>query len=431
MKRYPTYKDSGVKWIGEIPSHWKTRKIKYIFTEKSEKGYPDEPVLCSTQKYGVIPQSMYENRVVVVNKGLEGLKLVRKGEFVISLRSFQGGIEYAHYQGIISAAYTILKLNEGIDAEYMKYLLKSFEFIQLLQTCVTGIREGQNINYALLRKNYIALPPFPEQRAIVSFLDSELGKIDTYVEKEKQLIERLKELKQSVIARAVTRGINPDAKMKPSGISWIGDIPQHWKLRKIKNIFKERSVKGYPDEPVLCSTQKYGVIPQSMYENRVVVVNKGLKDLKLVRKGDFVISLRSFQGGIEYAHYRGIISAAYTILELDPTINVEFMKYLLKSFDFIQLLQTCVTGIREGQNINYGMLRQNHIALPTIDEQIAIANYITAATTKIDRLIVEKTYEIEHIKELRQRLIADAVTGKIDVREPLNKKRAAAATDRE
>lgn len=431
MKRYPTYKDSGVTWIGEIPSHWKTRKIKYIFTEKSEKGYPDEPVLCSTQKYGVIPQSMYENRVVVVNKGLEGLKLVRKGEFVISLRSFQGGIEYAHYQGIISAAYTILKLNEGIDAEYMKYLLKSFEFIQLLQTCVTGIREGQNINYALLRKNYIALPPFPEQRAIVSFLDSELGKIDTYVEKEKQLIERLKELKQSVIARAVTRGINPDAKMKPSGISWIVDIPQHWKLRKIKNIFKERSVKGYPDEPVLCSTQKYGVIPQSMYENRVVVVNKGLKDLKLVRKGDFVISLRSFQGGIEYAHYRGIISAAYTILELDPTINVEFMKYLLKSFDFIQLLQTCVTGIREGQNINYGMLRQNHIALPTIDEQIAIANYITAATTKIDRLIVEKTYEIEHIKELRQRLIADAVTGKIDVREPLNKKGAAAATDRE
>lgn len=107
------------------------------------------------------------------------------------------------------------------------------------------------------------------------------------------------------------------------------------------------------------------------------------------------------------------------------------MKYLLKSFDFIQLLQTCVTGIREGQNINYGMLRQNHIALPTIDEQIAIANYITAATTKIDRLIVEKTYEIEHIKELRQRLIADAVTGKIDVREPLNKKGAAAATDRE
>ena len=416
MKRYDSYKDSGVKWIGEIPSHWKVKKIKYIFEERSEKGFPNEPVLCSTQKYGVIPQSMYENRVVVVNKGLDGLKLVRKGDFVISLRSFQGGIEYAHYQGIISAAYTILALNMGINADYMKYLLKSYDFIQLLQTCVTGIREGQNINYALLRKNYIALPSLAEQRAIVSFLDTELGKIDTYMDKEQQLIERLKELKQSLIARAVTHGINPNVKMKPSGINWIGEIPEHWKTRKIKNIFRERSVKGYTNEPVLCATQKYGVIPQNMYENRVVVVNKGLEGLKLVRKGDFVISLRSFQGGIEYAHYQGIISAAYTVLNLSSAVNAQFMTYLLKSFDFIQLLKTCVTGIREGQNINYGMLKKNSIALPPASEQRAIVDYLQDKTSKIDKLITEKTRELEYMKELRQRIISDAVTGKIDVR---------------
>ena len=146
MKSYSNYKDSGVKWIGQIPQHWEVRKIKYVFTERTEKGFPEEPVLCSTQKYGVIPQSMYENRVVVVNKGLDGLKLVRKGDFVISLRSFQGGIEYAYYQGIISAAYTILEKNDNVSADYLKYLLKSHRFIQLLQTCVTGIREGQNIN---------------------------------------------------------------------------------------------------------------------------------------------------------------------------------------------------------------------------------------------------------------------------------------------
>ena len=416
MKRYDSYKDSGVKWIGEIPSHWKVKKIKYIFEERSEKGFPNEPVLCSTQKYGVIPQSMYENRVVVVNKGLDGLKLVRKGDFVISLRSFQGGIEYAHYQGIISAAYTILALNMGINADYMKYLLKSYDFIQLLQTCVTGIREGQNINYALLRKNYIALPSLAEQRAIVSFLDTELGKIDTYMDKEQQLIERLKELKQSLIARAVTHGINPNVKMKPSGINWIGEIPEHWKTRKIKNIFRERSVKGYTNEPVLCATQKYGVIPQNMYENRVVVVNKGLEGLKLVRKGDFVISLRSFQGGIEYAHYQGIISAAYTVLNLSSAVNAQFMTYLLKSFDFIQLLKTCVTGIREGQNINYGMLKKNSIALPPASEQRAIVDYLQDKTSKIDKLITKKTRELEYMKELRQRIISDAVTGKIDVR---------------
>lgn len=434
MKRYPTYKDSGVKWIGEIPSHWKTRKIKYIFTEKSEKGYPDEPVLCSTQKYGVIPQSMYENRVVVVNKGLEGLKLVRKGEFVISLRSFQGGIEYAHYQGIISAAYTILKLNEGIDAEYMKYLLKSFEFIQLLQTCVTGIREGQNINYALLRKNYIALPPFPEQRAIVSFLDSELGKIDTYVEKEKQLIERLKELKQSVIARAVTRGINPDAKMKPSGISWIVDIPQHWKVKRLSSFFTENSDINTNLKYTEAYKFNYGSLIRKDEGIDIKDLEDTYKKYTILKDNDIVINGLNLNYDfvsqrVAQAYNKGIITSAYLVLTPRKGVNYSYYCYLFKAMDNMKLFHGMGTGIR--LTLSFRDLKPQSLPVPPTAEQQKIVDYITAATTKIDRLIVEKTYEIEHIKELRQRLIADAVTGKIDVREPLNKKGAAAATDRE
>lgn len=180
MKRYKAYKDCGVKWIGEIPEHWTSRKIKFLFKECSEKGYPNEPVLCATQKYGVIPQSMYENRVVVVSKGLEGLKLVKEGDFVISLRSFQGGIEHAHYQGIISAAYTVLRPYNEVNPNYIKYLFKSHTFIELLKTCVTGIREGQNINYDLLRKSSIMLPPLSEQQAIVDYLKDKTLKIEQY-----------------------------------------------------------------------------------------------------------------------------------------------------------------------------------------------------------------------------------------------------------
>lgn len=106
MERYKAYKESGLPWLGTMPEHWEVKRIKDIFTEISDKGYADEPILCSTQKFGVIPQSMYENRIVIVNKGLENLKLVRQGNFVISLRSFQGGIEYAHYQGIINVSST-------------------------------------------------------------------------------------------------------------------------------------------------------------------------------------------------------------------------------------------------------------------------------------------------------------------------------------
>lgn len=417
MKRYKTYKDSGVKWIGEIPSHWKTRKIKYIFTEKSEKGYPDEPVLCSTQKYGVIPQSMYENRVVVVNKGLEGLKLVRKGEFVISLRSFQGGIEYAHYQGIISAAYTILKLNEGIDAEYMKYLLKSFEFIQLLQTCVTGIREGQNINYALLRKNYIALPSFSEQRAIVSFLDTELGKIDTYLSKEQQLIDRLKELKQSVIARAVTRGINHDAKMKPSGISWIDEVPSHWKKCRNKDIMHEKKelVGDKANSYTLLSLTTNGVIVRDTSEGK----GKFPKDFttyKIVHPNNIVFCLFDVDETprtVGLVHNEGMLTGAYDVFELH-NVSERFIYYYYESIDDRKALKSLYRGLRK--TIPMPSFMSMPIYLPSLDEQESIVEYITSATTKIDKLIVEKTYEMEYMKELRQRVISDAVTGKIDVR---------------
>ena len=419
MRRYDSYKDSDVAWIGEIPEHWDTIKMKYLFSERSEKGFPDEPILCSTQKYGVIPQSMYENRVVVVNKGLEGLKLVEHGDFVISLRSFQGGIEYAHYRGIISAAYTILKLvmADKLNEDYVRFLFKSIPFIGLLQICVTGIREGQNINYSILRKSEIPVPPLDEQQNIVEFLDEKTAKIDTYIQEKEKEICSLEELKQSEIAFAVTHGIKHDASMKDNGIAWIGEIPEHWDTIKMKYLFSERSEKGFPDEPILCSTQKYGVIPQSMYENRVVVVNKGLEGLKLVEHGDFVISLRSFQGGIEYAHYRGIISAAYTILKLvmADKLNEDYVRFLFKSIPFIGLLQICVTGIREGQNINYSILRKSEIPVPPLDEQQQIVEYIQQKTVQIDTYISDVKRLIDSLKEYRHRLICDAVTGRINV----------------
>ena len=237
MRKYDSYKDSGVKWMGEIPSHWKIQKVKFTFTERSEKNHPDEPVLCATQSQGVIPQSMYDNRVVVVNKGFENLKLVKVGDFVISLRSFQGGIEYAYYQGIISAAYTVLIPNWTIVPGYARLLMKSHGFIQLLQTCVTGIREGQNINYDLLKNKFIPIPSRMEQESIVAYLNKKTAEIDEQVSKVEREIELLKEYKQAEIARVVTHGLNPNAPTKPSGISWIGDIPKHWHFLRNKNLF--------------------------------------------------------------------------------------------------------------------------------------------------------------------------------------------------
>lgn len=235
------------------------------------------------------------------------------------------------------------------------------------------------------------------------------------LQREREL-RLLNELKESEIASVITRGLNSDVKMKDSQNSLFGSIPVHWEERKIKYCFTERSEKNHPDEPILCATQSQGVIPQSLYQNRVVVVNKGFEGLKFVKVGDFVISLRSFEGGIEYAYYQGIISAAYTILTPNNVECADYFKLLFKSIPFIQVLQTCVTGIREGQNINYQMLGRKYIPVPPPEEQKAIVAYIEDKCSKVNSLIGELEAEIEYLKEYKQKLIADCVTGQIDVR---------------
>jgi len=169
-------------WLTEIPEHWDNQRIKYIFSERVEKGYSNEPLLVASQNMGVVPKNIYGNRTVEATKDLFNLKLVRVGDFVISLRSFQGGLEYAYYQGIISPAYTVMTPNAFIiTGGYFRYLAKSRLFIELLQMCVTGIREGQNIDYGKLKNHHIPLPPLEEQDQIVRFLDWKVSQINKFI----------------------------------------------------------------------------------------------------------------------------------------------------------------------------------------------------------------------------------------------------------
>ena len=251
----------------------------------------------------------------------------------------------------------------------------------------------------------------PKQLRSIEEISADIRGIE---ERTNGLLDEILGLKAE-IAKVVTQGLNPDVKMKESKTPLLGLIPAHWEEIKMKYCFTERSEKNHPKEPVLCATQSQGVIPQSLYQNRVVVVNKGFEGLKFVKVGDFVISLRSFEGGIEYAYYQGIISAAYTVLTPNDTESADYYKLLFKSFPFVQLLQTCVTGIREGQNINYSLLSKKYIPLPPKAEQQAIVAYINEKCSKITSLISELESEIDYLKEYKQRLIADCVTGQVNV----------------
>ena len=402
-----------MQWLKEIPSHWEVRKMKYCFSERSEKNHPDEPILCATQSQGVIPQSMYANRVVVVNKGFEGLKLVKKGDFVISLRSFEGGIEYAYYQGIISAAYTILQPNKDSFSNYWKVLFKSHSFIQLLQTCVTGIREGQNINYSMLCRAFLPLPPLAEQEKIVSYLENKTSKIDAYVADKEKEIELLQELKQKTIADAVTKGLNPDAKMKDSGISWIGEIPEHWEVKKIGSLFVERREKVSDKEYPALSVSKQGVTPQL---DTAVKTDNG-DNRKKVCKNDFVVNSRSDRkGSCGVSPYTGSVSLINIVLSPRENIEVQYFHHLFRSNNYIEEYYRIGRGIvADLWTTRYSEMRNIFVPLPPINEQQSIVAYIEEKCEKIDKLASELQSEIDYLKEYKQRLIADCVTGQVNV----------------
>lgn len=414
MKRYNAYKDSGVKWIGEIPSHWKTTKLKHIIVKLYREKRPNSELLVCSNKGKVIKKG--DSKIGLVADNDDIYQGVCKGDLLIhGMDTWHGAIAISNFDGMCTPVVHVCdsKQNKTYIALYLQFMAIS----KVFKLISNGVRQNTSDfrSWDKVGAIPIMVPPLHEQQAIVGYLKDKTLKIEQYVSARERERELLDSLKQSEIANVVTKGLNPNVKMKDSGIPWIGEIPEHWTTRKIKFLFKERSEKGYPNEPVLCATQKYGVIPQSMYENRVVVVNKGLEGLKLVKEGDFVISLRSFQGGIEYAHYQGIISAAYTVLSPSSEVNSDYIKYLFKSHPFIELLKTCVTGIREGQNINYDLLRKSSIMLPPLSEQQAIVAYIDEKLQKIDQYKSDLQREIDYLKEFKQRLISDAVTGQLCV----------------
>lgn len=418
MERYSEYKDSGIQWLGEIPSHWSLRKMKYVFNERSEKNHPNEQPLCATQSKGVIPQSLYEGRVVVVNKGFDGLKFVREGDFVISLRSFQGGIEYAYYQGIISAAYTILQPKEPQMAVYFKYLFKCHDFIQLLQTCVTGIREGQNINYPLLSKKSLPLPTLTEQQAIVSYLDIKCSKLDMLVENKEKEILLLSEMKQRVIADAVTRGLNPSVKLKATNITWLPEIPEHWEEKRLSSKFVgDVDVnKGFVYKHAF--KFNYGeLVPKNETGDSEEYRDTYIK-YSLIKKGDILINGLNLNYDfvsqrVACAPNDGIITSAYLVCRPRKGVFYNYYTFLFKAMDGMKLFHGMGSGIR--LTLSFKELKKQMLPVPPLSEQQTIVSYITERTAKIDSLIEKLNKEIECIKEYKQRLISDVVTGQIKV----------------
>ncbi len=417
MKRYEHYSAVNSLLTKEVPSHWTMKRNrvflrpKFVSVGQDANLYP----LLSLTTNGIILRDV-ESGKGKFPKDFDAYQVVEPNDIVFCLFDVDETprtVGLSSLNGMLTGAYDAFSIANTVNPRYINYYYTAVDDIKALRPYYTGLRKVVKKDKFMAIS--IPLPPIDEQKKIVAFLDKQITLIESCKCQRERELQTLNELKQAEIASVVTRGLNSNVPMKDSGQIQFGEIPAHWDSVKMKYCFTQRSEKGFPDEPVLCATQSKGVIPQSLYENRVVVVNKGFEGLKLVKIGDFVISLRSFQGGIEYAYYQGIISAAYTILTPKDVRNSQYFKYLFKSHPFIQLLQTCVTGIREGQNINYGVLGNNFIPIPPIEEQNAIVEYIESKNSKIDKMIDALTAEIERLTEYKQRLISDVVTGQINV----------------
>jgi len=412
LKPYPAMKDSGVPRLGEVPEHWEVRRTKTLLRERAQKGFPDEPLLAATQTKGVVRKDQYENRTVLALKDLHLLKLVRAGDFVISLRSFQGGIEYAREQGIISPAYTVLYPAQPETHGFLAWLFKSKPYIENLLLYVTGIRQGQNIDYEKLSRSELPVPHLPEQAAIVRFLDYVDRRIRRFIRAKQKLVKLLEEQKQAIIHSAVTRGLDPNVRLKPSGVEWLGDVPEHWEVSRVKIEFSCLNRRRIP-----LSAMERGTMTLRRYDyygasGVIDKVNDYLfdDDLLLIAEDGANLVLRNLPLAI-IARGKFWVNNHAHILKPNRG-NLEYLAAVMERINY----QPWISGAAQPK-LTQDRLMSIAIAVAPREEQDGIIAWVERETAPLRTSIDHARREIGLLREYRTRLIADVVTGKLDVRE--------------
>ncbi|MCE3221364.1 restriction endonuclease subunit S [Vibrio diabolicus] len=425
MPKYEAYKDSGVEWIGAIPATWQICRMKYLLSERNERTTTGiEPLLALSKYRGVALKDSFEERAGRA-ESLVGYKKVAPHQLVINkMQAVNGLLSVSYISGITSPDYSVYEVKHAdiLDIEFLNYTLNLPLYLSEFKRRVTGVMEGFIRLYTDdLYDIPLLLPPIEEQKDIVRLLKNKSAIVDEAIAIKQKQIELLKERKQIIIQQAVTQGLNPDAPMKDSGVDWIGTIPEHWEVRRSKFLFTQRKEKAWKDDVQLSATQKFGVIPQDEYEARtgarVVKIQFHLDKRKHVEKDDFVISMRSFQGGLERAWSRGCIRSSYVILRPLEPIDPNFYGYLLKLPMYIKALQRTASFIRDGQDLNFDNFSQVDLFIPPLEEQKAIADYVRGFMESSDDGISLMEEQIAKLKEYKTTLINSAVTGKIKVTE--------------
>lgn len=430
-KTYSEYKDSGVEWLGDIPTHWNTIPVGRLFNRIKRTNYIDKELLSVYRDYGVIIKSTRDDNNNKASEDLTPYQLVEPDDLVMNkMKAWQGSIAISEHEGIVSPAYFVYKpwakFFDIAYSKYVHYLLRNPIYIGQYLRQSKGIRINQwDLDPYEFQRIELLLPTKEEQIKIFQFLDHETGKIDELIEKQKRLIELLKEKRQAVISHAVTKGLNPNAPMKDSGVEWLGVTPAHWEMKKLKYIGKARNGLTYAPEDIVDEGEGILVLRSSNVQNAKIAfddnvfVSKNIQKTLITKEDDILICSRNGsraligKNALIDRDSSGLSYGAFMMLyrsEINPYLFCVFNSML---FDY----QSGTFLTSTINQLTVGNINSFEIPIPPIDERIDIIKYIKQKSNKLDALISKAETAITLMQERRTALISAAVTGKIDVRD--------------
>ena len=406
-----------------VTERWKRQRFSSLFTENKSKNQNCTVTHALQFFFGtIIPKKEYEltddlrkiyTKYTIVSPGnivLNGLNL--NYDFV-SQR-----IGLVKERGIITSAYIVLQPREGVNYEYYCYLFKAMDARKFFHGMGSGIR--LTLSYDDLKNVLLPVPPREEQDQIVRFLDWKVSSINRLINIKRKEIKDLESMKQATVSSAVTRGLNPNAPMKFSGVKWLGNIPVHWETIKRRQLLHPVSVKNHPDLPLLSVVREQGVIVRDVTDKDANhnYIPDDLSGYKVVKKGQFAMNkMKAWQGSYGISPYTGIVSPAYFIFDVSFD-NLEYFHYAIRSKVYVNFFAQASDGIRVGQwDLQMDKMKEIPFIVPSADEQIAIITYIKKTLPKYSKVIEKLKAEINALEEYKEKLISDVVTGKIDVRD--------------
>jgi len=439
---YKELKDTKNSWLGFIPSHWSCERFKHVYRERVERSVDGTEVLLSVSGYtGVRPRSeiVDEGESLSRAETLSGYKLCRAGDLVMNIMlAWNRALGVSEHTGIVSPAYCVFECVSNNELKFLHYLLRSDEYTRYFKAFSSGVIDSRLRLYpdAFMRLECI-VPPLNEQRQIARFLDRETAKIDDLVAEQERLIALLKEKRHAVISHAVTKGLNPDARMKDSGIRFLGAVPKHWKLASLKNFISlsTSGPRGWSDRvsdegALFFQSQNIGLRMDVKLENaKRISVPPGTEAQRAkLSVGDVVVCITGARTGA-VAHVNALDVEAYVnqhvcLLRPDQDkVYSRFLAYVLISSQVQEQLGASTYGLKQGLGLED--LRSTVVPIPENAEAVSIVEYLDSTTSVLDQLVEEADRSIRLLQERRSALISAAVTGKIDVRGLVNTEEAA------